>query len=58
MTVGEIAKKLCEHAYLKQCEDGEEGEAYSFEEYWERNKNYFIGKAAIYLEVKEFLATE
>ncbi len=57
MNVEEIAKRLCEDAYSKHCENSQKGmtEAFSFEEYWERNKDYFIERARIYLEVKACL---
>jgi hypothetical protein len=58
MTAREIARKLCEDAYLRQREGGEKEATYSFEEYWERNEDYFIGRAGIYLEVKGFLKGE
>jgi hypothetical protein len=56
MTTEEIARKLCEHRYLRLC-DATEGKnkEYPLEEYWERNKKYFIERAEIYLEVKECL---
>jgi hypothetical protein len=50
MTTEEIAKKFCEYWYLKQKESGS---SYSFGNYWEVNKTYFIERAEIYLEVKE-----
>jgi hypothetical protein len=57
MTAEEIAKKLCEYSYLKLCEQSEKPTiaAYPLERYWEKNKEYFIERAKIYLEVKEYL---
>ena len=56
MTIEEMARKLCEHNYIKLC-DGTPGKnaAYSLEAYWERNKKYFIEQVEIYLEVKKSL---
>ncbi len=58
-TSQEIARKLCEHAYLKLCEQMCElpatDTAYSLEEYWKKNERYFIEQAEIYLEVKACL---
>jgi len=54
MTTEEIARKLCEHGYLKLCDaTWGKNEGYSVEEYWKRNKKYFIEQASIYLDVKE-----
>lgn len=56
MTTEEIARKLCEHKYLKLCDATlGKSEKYSLEKYWEKNKQYFIERAQIYLEVKECL---
>jgi len=57
MTTEEIAKKLCEHTYLKYCEECQKtvDTAYSFAKYWENNREYFTERANIYLEVKGFL---
>jgi hypothetical protein len=56
MTTDQIARKLCEHNYSKLCDEttGKDND-YSLEEYWERNKKYFIERVEIYLEVKECL---
>jgi predicted transglutaminase-like protease len=52
----EIAKKLCRHNYTKLCSERKEmEEEYSYEEYWETNREYFMERAQIYLEVKECL---
>jgi hypothetical protein len=55
MSVEEIAKKVSEKTYLKLCKarGSETNSEYSFEQYWERNKEYFTQHAKIYLEVKE-----
>jgi hypothetical protein len=57
MNLEEIAKKVSENTYLKICNQGEPGTTpgYSFEQYWEINKEYFTHQAKIYLEVKECL---
>jgi len=57
MNLEEIAKMVCKKTYLKLCEPCESGAApgYSFEQYWEKNKEYFTERAKIYLEVKECL---
>jgi len=57
MTIEEIAKKVCKNTHLKLCQQCEEGATpgYSFEQYWEKNKEYFVERAKIYLEVKECL---
>lgn len=59
MTTQEIARKICDHAYRKMCEQlckvPTPDRKYSLEEYWERNKDYFIMQAEIYLEVKACL---
>jgi hypothetical protein len=57
MNVEEIAKMVCEKTYLKLCKPCESGTqpGYSFEQYWEKNKEYFTQQAKIYLEVKECL---
>ncbi len=59
MTTQEIAKKLCEHAHSKLCEQLSGPSAmdltYSFEEYWKKNEKYFVQQAEIYLEVKACL---
>ena len=52
ITVAGIARKLCEHWYLRL--DKSET-SYSAEQYWERNKEYFTQHAKIYLEVEEYL---
>ncbi len=60
MTPEEIAKIICEHTYSGQCNAHEKaaGTMFTFDEYWERNKKYFIDRAKIYLEVKECLEKE
>ena len=60
MNVEEIAKMVCEKTYLKLCEPCESGTkpGYSFEQYWEKNKEYFTQQAKIYLEVKKCLEAE
>lgn len=59
MNVEEIAKKLCKHNYLKLCDVNlGMNTTYSFEKYWETNKEYFIQRAKIYLDVKECLETK
>ena len=56
MNVEEIAKKICEHNYLKLCDTNPGmNTTYSFKKYWETNKEYFIHRAKIYLEVKNCL---
>jgi hypothetical protein len=57
MTTEEIAKMVCEKTYLKLCEQCEAGAipGYSYEQYWEKNKEYFIERAKIYFEVKKCL---
>jgi hypothetical protein len=57
MTVEKIAKKMCENTHLKLCEQCESGatQGYTFEQYWEKNKEYFTQQAKTYLEVKECL---
>jgi hypothetical protein len=56
MTTDEIARRLCEHSYLKLCDaTGGKNENYSLEEYWEKNKTHYIERAEIYIEVKECL---
>ena len=57
MNVEEIAKKVCENTYLKLCEPCQPGTdpGYSFEQYWEKNKEYYTQQAKIYLAVKECL---
>jgi hypothetical protein len=49
MTVAEIARKLCEHWFIKLAKSET---SYAVENYWERNKEYFMQRAKIYLEVK------
>jgi len=60
MTVEEIAKRVCKDNHLKLCEQCEAGAmtGYSFEQYWEKNKEYFAERAKIYLEVKGCLETK
>lgn len=58
MTVEEIAKKLSEHNYLKLREQPGIDTTFRFEEYWTRNKEYFIKQAGTYIEVKESLETK
>jgi hypothetical protein len=62
MTAEEIARKLAERDYAKLCGNArskKESELlHSPEDYWERNKNYFIERAKIYLEVRECLEKE
>ena len=56
MDAEEIAKKVCRHSYAKLCSERKEREEeYSYEKYWETNKEYFMERAEIYLEVKECL---
>ena len=56
MNAGEIAKKLCEYSYLKHCNlTRGSNTTYLFEKYWEMNKEYFIARAEIYLDVKKHL---
>ncbi len=57
MTVEEIARKVCELAYAKLCEQGvqEKQASYSLEEYWKKNRKHFIERAETYLEVKACL---
>lgn len=57
MNVEEIAKMVCEKTYLKLCKPWEAGTepGYSFEDRWEKNKEYYTQRAKIYLEVKECL---
>jgi len=57
MNTEEIAQKLCENAYLKLLEEFEKqiNTSFSIEEYWERNKDYFIRQAEVYSEVNECL---
>jgi hypothetical protein len=56
MDAEEIAKKLCHHNYLKLCDEkGAMVAEFTLEKYWETNKEYFMERAAIYLEVKECL---
>jgi hypothetical protein len=57
MTTEEISRKLGEHTFLKLCKQREPGTTtqYSFEQYWEKNKEYFAQQTKIYLEVKECL---
>lgn len=57
MTAEEIARKLSEHNYLRLCKKCEEEaiKAFSAEQYWEMNKEYFKNRAKIYLEVKDCL---
>lgn len=57
MNVEKIAKMVCEKTYLKLCKQCESGTkpGYSFEQYWEKNREYFTQQAKIYLEVKECL---
>jgi hypothetical protein len=56
MTSEEIAKKLSEYSYE------ELGNSnllyYSYEDYWEKNRRYFVVQAEIYLRVKECLETK
>lgn len=53
MTSEEIAKKLSEYFYKEM------GNSnllyYSYEDYWEKNRQYFVVQAEIYLKVKECL---
>jgi hypothetical protein len=53
ITSEEIARKLSEYSY------NELGNSnllyYSYEDYWEKNKRYFVVQAEIYLRVKECL---
>jgi hypothetical protein len=58
MNMEETAKKVCEKSYLKLCRELDEPgttPGYSFEQYWEKNKEHFTHLAEIYLEVKECL---
>ncbi len=59
VTVEDIARKLSESAHLELCKNTrskKESELlYSHEDYWKRNKKYFIERARIYLAVKEYL---
>lgn len=57
MTVEELANRLCKSAYLKHCEECKKRTtaAFSREEYCEMNREYFIERAKIYLEVKACL---
>jgi len=56
MTSEEIAKKLSQYSYKEM------GNSnllyYSYENYWEKNKNYFVVQAEIYLRVKKCLQTK
>ena len=56
MTSEEIARKLSEYSYK------ELGNSnllyYSYEDYWEKNRRYFVVQAEIYLRVKECLETK
>jgi len=57
MNVEEIAKLVCEKTYLnlcKQCEPGP-NRGFVFEQYWEKNKEYFTEQAKAYLAVKDCL---
>jgi hypothetical protein len=53
MNSEEIARKLSEYSYK------ELGDSnllyYSYEDYWEKNRQYFVVQAEIYLRVKERL---
>lgn len=53
MTVEEIAKKFSAHLYSKLKEELER--SYSYEDYLQRNKQYFLEQARIYLQVKGYL---
>ena len=56
MNSEEIARRLCEHSYLKlDKREQEAGIEYSLAEYWDKNKAYFTRQAEIYLCVKESL---
>jgi len=60
MNVEEIAKIVGEKTYLnlcKQCEPGADP-GYGFEQYWEKNKEYFTQQAKTYLAAKECLETK
>jgi hypothetical protein len=53
MTSEEIARKLSEYSYN---ELGDSSLLYcSYEDYWEKNRQYFVVQAEIYLRVKERL---
>jgi hypothetical protein len=56
MTLEEIAKKLSQYSYKEM------GNSnllyYSYEDYWEKNRNYFVVQAEIYLRVKKCLQTK
>ena len=55
MNVEEIARMVCEKTYLNLCKpySSRTTLGYSFEQYWEKNKEYFTQQAKIYLEIKE-----
>ena len=56
MTPEKIARKLCEYSYK---ELGNSNPLYySYEDYWQKNRTYFVVQAEIYLKVKECLETK
>ena len=57
MILEEMTKEVCENSYAKFRERSEKkpDTAYSFEKYWEINKEYFIKRVKIYLEVRDCL---
>ncbi len=52
MNLEQVAEKLSAHMYsrLKKSEG-----SFSYEEYWNRNRDYFLDQARLYLRVKESL---
>ena len=52
MTIEEIAKRVSAHMYsnFKESE-----RPYSYEDYWERNKQYFLAQARTYLQMNGYL---